>query len=109
MTGERAIVAGRRTRKRLAERLRDITGFYAVAEVRITPALYGGGTVWCAMAIGSNRREIPLPGVARQVTAVIREAFPGADWDRAQDYDVTTGALTEHVTAMPEALAGDAL
>lgn len=102
--------AGKRTREQMAEKLRDITGYYAVAEVRITPALYGDGTVWCAMAIASNRREIPLPGRAREIAALIRGAFPSAAWDRVQDYDVTTGTLTEHPTVMPSCLlGGDAL
>lgn len=100
--------AGKRTRDRVSHQLRDITG-RDVAEVRITPALYGGGTVWCAMAIGSNRREIPLPGSAREIAGLIRAAFPSAQWDRAQDYDVTAGTLTEHSMVMPGCLLGDAL
>lgn len=95
--------AGKRTRDRLYCQLRALTR-RDVAEVRITPALYGDGTVYCAMAIGCNRREIPLPGVAREVAALIRAAFPDADWRRAQDYDVTTGTLTEHIVRLPAGL-----
>ncbi|MFI6248984.1 hypothetical protein [Streptomyces sp. NPDC051016] len=97
--------AGQLTRDRLYCRLRAITG-RAVYEVRVTPALYGDGTVWCAMAIGCDQREIPLPSKSREVAAAIRAEFPRADWDRAQDYDVTTGVLREHTVPMPACLGG---
>lgn len=98
--------AGARTRDQLKRRLTEIAG-RIVAEVRITPALYGGGTVWCAMAISPSRQEIPLPGVARDVAALIQGAFPRADWSRAQDYDTATGLLSEHVVRIPACLSGD--
>ena len=80
-----------------------------VAEVRLTPALYGGGTVWCAMALAADRRELPLPkGAARVISGLMRAAFPTTRWDRPQDYDVTTGVLAEHVTLVPAALTGSA-
>ena len=100
--------AGPLTRDRVYCKLRAITG-RAVYEVRVTPAMYGEGTVWCAMAIGCDMREIPLPSKAREVVAAIREAFPKADWDRPQDYDVTTGVLREHIVPIPACLGGDAL
>ena len=102
-----ARTASRPARDRLWRQLRDITG-HDVIEVRVTPAAYGEGTVWCAMAIDSNRREIPLPGSTKEVAGLIRRAFVDADWHRAHDYDVTTGALTEHAIAMPGCLLGDA-
>ncbi|MFJ4365118.1 hypothetical protein ACIP4S_13300 [Streptomyces chartreusis] len=103
------ILAGKKAGKRLAEALREITGFYAVTEVRITPARYGNGTVHCAMALASNRREIPLPGAVRkEVVDLLNSAFPGADWSRAQDYNVTAGVLSEHVVRLPACLRGDA-
>lgn len=106
----RPILAGKRTGHRVAEALRDITGFYAVTEVRITPARYGDGTVHCAMALASNRREIPLPGHSRrEVVDLLNTAFPGADWSRAQDYDVTAGVLREHVVRLPACLRGEEL
>ncbi|MFJ2004738.1 hypothetical protein [Streptomyces chartreusis] len=102
------ILAGNQGRP-LAEALRDITGFYSVTEVRITPARYGNGTVWCAMALASNRREIPLPGELRKlVVDLLNRAFPSADWSRAQDYDVTAGILREHVVRLPACLRGGA-
>lgn len=113
-TKARTRQASVRTRDRLAAQLRDISGC-RLAEVRITPALYGGGTTWCAMAFGVdrtapwNRREVPLPGVHGEIASLLRKAFPSADWDRAQDYDVVTGLLSEHVTELPACLRGDAL
>lgn len=100
--------ADRSARDRMRRRLAELTA-RDVIEVRVTPAAYGEGTVWCAMAIDSNRREIPLPGRTGKVAALVRHLFPDADWDRAHDYDVTTGALTEHAIAIPGCLLGDAL
>ncbi|WP_432169119.1 hypothetical protein [Streptomyces sp. 1222.5] len=99
------LTAGKRTRDRLAAELREIAR-RTVVEVRVTPAQYGGGTVWCAMALGVGRREVPLPGKARQVAVLIREAFPLAAWDRPQDYDVTSGVLREHQVQLPVCLEG---
>ncbi|MFF8406969.1 hypothetical protein ACF06P_35750 [Streptomyces sp. NPDC015684] len=99
------LTAGKRTRGRLASELREMAR-RPVVEVRITPAQYGGGTVWCAMAFGVGRREVPLPGKSRQVAALLREAFPLAAWDRAQDYDVNSGVLREHQVQLPACLEG---
>lgn len=85
--------------------LRRLTG-RELAEVRVTPARYGGGTVWCVMALGHDRREVPLPGLARPIADLLRDAFPTARWGVALDYDVTTGVLTEHVTRLPACLRG---
>ncbi|MET9081393.1 hypothetical protein ABZX77_05730 [Streptomyces sp. NPDC004237] len=106
MTKTGVKTAGKLTRDRLYCKLTAITG-RAVSEVRVTPALYGDGSVWCAMAIGCDLREIPLPSKSHEVAAVIRAAFPGANWARAQDYDVTTGALVEHIVRMPACLGGE--
>lgn len=100
------LTADARTRDRLKRRLLEIAG-RVVAEVRITPALYGGGTVWCAMAISPSRQEIPLPGKARDVVGLLQAAFPRADWSRPQDYDTATGLLSEHVVRLPACLTGD--
>lgn len=107
MTGPQRqhLTAGKRTRNRLRQQLHEIA-HRIVAEVRITPALYGGGTVWCAMAIGPGRREVPLPGQTRQVVSLLREAFPLAAWDRPQDYDVATGVLRERLVQLPACLTG---
>lgn len=94
------------TRLVLRDDLRRITG-RILAEVRITPALYGGGTGFCAMALDDRRREVPLPGVQQAVADRVRRAFLRADWSRAQDYNVTTGVLREHVVRLPASLRGD--
>jgi hypothetical protein len=91
------------SRDRVRRDLREVAG-RELAEVRITPALYGGGTSFCAMALDSRGREVPLPGVQRFVADRLRRAFPRADWDCAQDYDVTTGILREHVVRQPACL-----
>ncbi|MFF7966703.1 hypothetical protein ACFZC3_15215 [Streptomyces sp. NPDC007903] len=96
--------ADERTRTRLDRQLGDIAGA-ALSEVRITPALYGDGTVWCAMALDLDGREVPLAGRTREVASLLREAFPGARWNRAQDYDVASGKLRKHVIELPAALA----
>lgn len=95
-------------RDRLWCRLKALTGCN-ITEVRVTPVQYGAEQVWCAMALDSARREVPLPGITSQVAALIRTAFPDVDWVRAHDYDVTTGMLVEHSAAIPGCLLGDAL
>ncbi|MFI1767469.1 hypothetical protein ACH41H_36220 [Streptomyces sp. NPDC020800] len=100
------LTAGKRTRTRLREQIHEIAR-RKVIEIRITPALYGGGTVWCAIAIGADRREVPLPGHTRRVVALLREAFPLAAWDKPQDYTVATGVLREHHVQLPASLRGD--
>lgn len=95
-------------RNRLWCRLKAITQ-RDITEVRVTPVQYGAEQVWCAMALDSARREVPLPGITSTVAALIRTAFPDVDWARAHDYDVTTGVLVEHAMAIPGCLLGDAL
>ncbi|MFK0172661.1 hypothetical protein ACIQU5_28080 [Streptomyces sp. NPDC090306] len=92
------------TATRLASQLRGIAG-REVAEARITPATYGGGQVWCVLLLDPRRREIPAPGRTRQIVDYVRSAFPDAQWNRAQDYDVTAGVLVEHTVARPPSTA----
>lgn len=81
-----------------------------VTEVRLTPYRRGEGRFWCVMVIGGDRREVPLPhGAPRAISDALRSAFPSARWSRAQDYDVSTGVLTEHVTRIPACLRDGAL
>lgn len=97
------ILAGMQVRDRVLRQLRAITG-RDVSEVRVTPVGDGNATAWCAMALGTDRREIPLPGRSREVAALLRESFPAARWSVAQDYDVAAGVLTEHVVRVPACL-----
>ncbi|WP_435600795.1 hypothetical protein [Streptomyces sp. C10-9-1] len=81
-----------------------------VSEVRITPARYGNGRVWCAMALGYDRREIPLQrGAAASLAAILRQHFSRADWTRPQDYWSRDGSLREHVVRIPECLSNEVL
>ncbi|WAZ20232.1 hypothetical protein STRCI_001333 [Streptomyces cinnabarinus] len=91
----------------LRDDLQRITG-RILTEVRITQTLYGGGIAYCAMALDEQRREVPLPGIQRDVVDRVRRAFNRADWSRAQDYNVTVGVLREHVVRRPACLRGDA-
>lgn len=88
----------------LLTRLTHVT-HRGVAEIRITPYRHGVRRFWCVMALGHDRREIPLPqGGAQRISRVLRAAFPEAAWSSAQDYDAATGVLTEHVPAIPACL-----
>ncbi|WP_327377957.1 hypothetical protein OG393_30770 [Streptomyces sp. NBC_01216] len=81
-----------------------------IGELRLTPYQRGTTRFWCVMALGVDRREVPLPqGAPRRLSDALREAFPAARWDRAQDYDVRSGILTEHVIVLPEILKGSVL
>ncbi|MFD4830202.1 hypothetical protein ACFWPV_10155 [Streptomyces uncialis] len=76
-----------------------------VAEIRLTPQHWQDRTVWCALLLAPDRSEVPLPqGAAADIAALLTGAFPHARWDRAQDYDVETGVLTEHQVHVPAAL-----
>ncbi|MGW3152712.1 hypothetical protein [Streptomyces sp. NPDC001089] len=110
-------VAGARLRARLQRTLSAITG-RALVELRVTRLRWSdGGVHWVAMALvaagrdDAARRELPLAGggLHQELARVLRDAFPRADWGVAQDYDVTAGVLTEHVTHMPMCLRGDEL
>jgi hypothetical protein len=104
------------TRDRLRGRLREITG-RVLAEVRVTRVQWTDDPRWCVLALTVEkrlpfgRREVPLADGDhhREIAELLKRAFPHADWDRAQDYDVATGFLTEHVTVLPDCLRGDAL
>ncbi|MGW0993482.1 hypothetical protein ACWD5V_09260 [Streptomyces sp. NPDC002523] len=106
--------ANKRTRRALRDNLWRITG-RNIAEVRITRVRWDDGLRWCALALTVDpqppfgHREVPLPDGSqhREIALLLRDAFPHANWARAQDYDVETGALREHVTPMPECLRGD--
>ncbi|MCM1977178.1 hypothetical protein [Streptomyces sp. G1] len=99
---------GPATTRVLRDDLKRITG-RALSEVRITPARYDRSTVYCAMALDRQGREVPLPGMQRAVVGAVRRCFPDADWSRAQDYDVVTGILRQHVVRLPACLEGDDL
>ncbi|MFJ8153890.1 hypothetical protein [Streptomyces sp. NPDC094468] len=98
----------------VAVRLRELVG-HAVTEVRITRVRWDESKRWVVMLLDErlpgSRRELPVDrgGLHHLVAILIRDAFPHADWSRAQDYDVVHGALREHVVRVPAALAGDAL
>jgi hypothetical protein len=87
--------------------LHEIAG-QPLVEVRVTPVWSSRSglwaQVWTVLALDSQGREVPLPGAVTRVVDLLRSAFPLACWSRAQDYDVRTGALTEHVTHTPDSL-----
>lgn len=104
-------------REHLRERLRVITG-RVLAEVRITSVRWDDGLRWCVTPLAvdrrspARRREVPVPQGRdhHDIATLLCNAFPDAGWDVAQDYDVTFGVLTEHITLIPSVLlGGDAL
>lgn len=105
-------------RRALRDSLRRLTG-HDLAEVRITRVHWDNGLRWVALALADHqpyptalarRREIPVIGSQhREIARLIRDAFPEADWSRAQDYDVATGTLTEHQVQVPACLRGEQL
>ena len=99
--------ANAKTRRSLDEQLHTLVG-RAVKEVRITRVTWPEGKKWVAMAIGTHGREIPVydGGLHHQAAMVLRDAFPDANWGVAQDYDVATGVLREHVISIPSSLRG---
>jgi len=80
-----------------------------VREVRVARVTWRSGQRWRAMVVGQTGREVPLyePAMHHLIAQLLREAFPQADWDTAQDYNARTGVLTRHITQLPDALAGD--
>ncbi|MGW1796870.1 hypothetical protein ACWCQN_12875 [Streptomyces sp. NPDC001984] len=100
----------------LKRELVRITG-RTLAEVRITRTRWDDGSHWVAMALTVDRqapwdrREIPLTEGAQhhEIAILIRDAFPHANWARAQDYAVATGILSEHLVRLPACLRGDDL
>ncbi|WP_406168972.1 hypothetical protein [Streptomyces sp. NBC_00996] len=93
------------TRSALDERLYILVG-RSVKEIRITRVRWPQGKRWVALVIGRNGREVPLHegGLHHQAAIVLRDAFPQANWSRAQDYDVATGVLREHLVRLPAGL-----
>jgi hypothetical protein len=100
----------------LHDRLRRITG-RNLTEVRITRVRWNDGLRWVALALTVDpdppfaSREIPLAhgGQHREIALLLRNSFPHADWSRAQDYDVATGVLRQHVVRRPACLRGEQL
>ncbi|MFJ9114431.1 hypothetical protein ACIRJO_02660 [Streptomyces sp. NPDC102394] len=78
----------------------------SVKEVRITRVNWPEGKRWVTTVFGLNGKEVPLyeRGLHKQAAIVLRDAFPDANWARAQDYDVKTGVLREHVVQLPAGL-----
>lgn len=109
-TGTRELQANAATLAALHERLYVLFG-RTVREVRITRVSWPDGKRWVAMVIGTHGREVPIfdGGLHHVAAVVLRDAFPDADWDVAQDYDVATGVLRQHVVRMPASLRGDEL
>ncbi|SHI65660.1 hypothetical protein [Streptomyces sp. 3214.6] len=99
--------ASAKTRRSLDEQLHTLFG-RAVKEVRITRVTWPEGKKWVAMVIGTHGREIPVydGGLHHQAAMVLRDAFPDANWSRAQDYTVAAGVLREHVIRTPSSLRG---
>ncbi|MGW6292436.1 hypothetical protein [Streptomyces sp. NPDC055058] len=108
MTSPARHQANAATRKALDQRFYTLFG-RAVKEVRITRVHWPEGRKWVAMVIGTHGREVPVHGTGlhTQAALVLKDAFPRADWDRAQDYDATTGTLSEHIARMPTPRGGD--
>lgn len=100
--------ASAKTRRALSEQLYTLFG-RPVKEVRITRVTWPEGKKWVAMVIGTHGKEVPVfdRGLHDQAAIVLRDAFPHANWGVAQDYDVATGVLREHVIRMPASLRGD--
>ncbi|MFF9097614.1 hypothetical protein ACF1AX_31390 [Streptomyces sp. NPDC014802] len=101
-------------RQAIRDELRRITGRY-LSEVRITRVRWDNGQRWVALALTVDpqppfgHREIPLSDGKKhkKIAVLLRDAFPHANWAVAQDYDVTTGVLTEHIVRVPACLGGD--
>lgn len=95
------------TRRALDQQLYTLVGRH-VGEVRITRVNWPDGKRWVATAFDRQGREIPMRegGLHHQAAIILCDAFPRADWSRAQDYDTRTGILTEHVVRMPASLRG---
>jgi hypothetical protein len=79
-----------------------------VAKVRVTPVVSSRDgrmrQFWTVLALDAAGCEIPLPGLVVPVTNLLRAAFPDANWERAQNYNVTTGRLTLYRPRRPECL-----
>ncbi|WP_329214944.1 hypothetical protein OG352_05590 [Streptomyces sp. NBC_01485] len=100
--------ASTKARRALSEQLYTLFG-RPVKELRITRVTWPEGKKWVAMVIGTHGREVPVfdGGLHQQAAHLLRDAFPHANWARAQDYDVAAGVLREHVVRTPASLRGD--
>ncbi|QIJ62593.1 hypothetical protein [Streptomyces sp. JB150] len=104
------------SRDQLRTVLRGIAG-RDVAAVRVTRVSWPDGPRWVVMLLvddsraARGRREVPVVEGRhhRDVALLLRDAFPLANWAIAQDYDISTGALTEHRVPVPACLRGDDL
>lgn len=102
------------TRDRLSSELRQLVG-RPVTEVRVTRVQWPEGKRWVVALFHVDRKqpwkaqEMPVPEgrLHRVIALLIRNAFPHARWNRAQDYNVATGVLAEHVVRMPACLTGE--
>ena len=94
-------------RRALDQQLYTLVG-RPVREVRLTRVRRSEGLRWVALVVGLNGKEVPLydHGLHHSAAVILREAFPGADWSAAQDYEVRTGTLTRRTTAAPAGLRG---
>ncbi|MET7477957.1 hypothetical protein ABZT17_26820 [Streptomyces sp. NPDC005648] len=92
-------------RRALDEQLYTLVG-RSVKEVRVTRVNWPKGYRWVTTFFGTNGREVPVfdRGLHHQAAVILREVFPRASWGRAQDYEVATGTLREHVVRLPSAL-----
>ncbi|HEY6116152.1 MAG TPA: hypothetical protein VI172_09360 [Candidatus Dormibacteraeota bacterium] len=99
--------ANAKERRSLDEQLHTLFG-RAVKEVRITRVTWPEGKRWVAMVIGTHGGEVPVRdrGLHHTAAMVLRDVFPHANWGVAQDYDVATGVLREHVIRIPSTLGG---
>lgn len=82
-----------------------------VFEVRVTPvwSTRDGAPrlIWTVQALNARRHEMPLPaGGMVRVVSLLKGFFPLAAWDVPQDYNVTTGVLSEHIRVQPACLRG---
>ncbi|MFF9238437.1 hypothetical protein ACF1AY_16095 [Streptomyces sp. NPDC014776] len=101
-------------RTAVRDELRRITG-RQLAEVRITRVRWDNGLRWVALALTVDPRaqhryrEVPLADGSqhKRIARLLRDTFPHANWAVAQDYNVTTGVLSEHIVRVPACLGGD--
>lgn len=106
--------ADARTCHRLRNRLTEILR-RTPHEIRVTHVRWGDGSRWCVLALTVRTqppfslREIPIADGDhhRAIADLLKDAFPDAWWDRAQDYDVADGVLREHITQLPACLRED--
>jgi hypothetical protein len=110
MTTRKKWTATGSQRRALDQRIYLLVGRRAT-EVRITRVNWPGGARWVTTVFGLGGREVPLyaRGLHLQAALVLKDVFPDADWSTAQDYDVKTGVLRQHVAPAPAGLREDKL